>query len=356
MSSLQKFHRRTQPFKVNALHTGTVSISGNPWVNKILTATNTIADVDGLGTFAYQWKRSGSAISGATGTTYTLVSADVGNTITVTITYTDGKGFIETETSAATALVVNNTLHTGTVSISGTAEVGSVLTASNNIADADGLGTFSYQWTRSGSAISGATGTTYTLVSADVGNTITVTITYTDGKGFIETETSAATSSVTSTWPATAIGGGDNTHGYWLGDISTNKLVVAPKSTETTLIWGALGTTRSTVSTTNGLANTNTLAGFGQAAHPAAYAAKNLTTGGYNTWYLPAKDELMTLYSNKSRTPFATANSFVGSIYWSSTEKTSNNAWGQYLSGGYQSPSVPKNSGRYFRAVRRSVI
>ena len=158
------------------------------------------------------------------------------------------------------------------------------------------------------------------------------------------------------TWPALAIGGGDVTHGFWLGDISSNKLIVAPKSTEVSLAWGSAGgTTRSTVSTTNGLANTNTLAGFGTAAHPAAGRAKYLTTGGYNTWYLPAKDELNTLYSNKSAVPFATANSFVGSFYWSSTESNGNYAWKQNLSSGTQSTSN-KTGSYYVRAVRRSTI
>ena len=145
--------------------------------------------------------------------------------------------------------------------------------------------------------------------------------------------------------------------GFYLGFAGdgTSYMYVAPKSTEASLAWGSYGTTRSTVSTTNGLANTNTLAGFGQAAHPAAYAAKNLTTGGYNTWYLPAKNELNTMYSNKSATPFATANSFVGSAYWSSTEGNGGTAWIQNLSGGYQG-SYGKNPSRYVRAVRRSVI
>jgi len=250
---------------------------------------------------------------------------------------------------------VVNTLHTGTVTITGTAAVGSVLTATNNIADADGLGTFAYQWKRSGSAISGATGTTYTLVSADASNTITVTITYTDSKGFIETETSAATATVIVPPPFPSIGGGDAAYGFWLGDISSNKLIVAPKSTETSLAWGSSGTTRSTVSTTNGLANTNTLAGFGQTAHPAAYYAKNLTTGGYNTWYLPAKDELNTLYSNKSATPFATANSFVGAYYSSSSENNGPYIWSQYFSGGAQGLNY-KTGNLYVRAVRRSII
>ena len=39
---------------------------------------------------------------------------------------------------------------TGSVTITGTAEVGQTLTASNNLADADGLGTITYQWYRDG--------------------------------------------------------------------------------------------------------------------------------------------------------------------------------------------------------------
>ena len=158
------------------------------------------------------------------------------------------------------------------------------------------------------------------------------------------------------TWPPTAIGGGDEAHGYWLGTAGdgTSKLIVAPKSTEAQKEWGSYGTLRNTTSTTDGAANTNTLAAFGAAAHPAAYYCKNLTTGGYNTWYLPAKAELNTLYSNKSATPFATANSFVGATYWSSSERNANLSWLQNMNTGAQ-PSNSKNSStNWVRATRRS--
>jgi hypothetical protein len=148
--------------------------------------------------------------------------------------------------------------------------------------------------------------------------------------------------------------------GYWLGTAGdgVSKMYVAPKSTETQLAWGSRGTVRNTVSTTNGLANTNTLYSFGSAAHPAAYYCKTLTQGGYNTWYLPAKDELNTLYFNKSATPFATANSFVGSAYRSSTEGSGNYAWIQLMSTGMQwDYGYSKAIGSYYvRAVRRSTI
>jgi hypothetical protein len=145
--------------------------------------------------------------------------------------------------------------------------------------------------------------------------------------------------------------------GFYLGFAGdgTSYMYVAPKSTEVQKAWGSYGTTRSTVSTTNGLANTNTLYAFGSAAHPAAYYCKNLTTGGYNTWYLPAKNELNTLYSNKSATPFATANSFVGSSYLSSTEDDGYAVWRLNFGGGGQYIGS-RTASFYVRAVRRSII
>jgi Ca2+-binding RTX toxin-like protein len=108
--------------------------------------------------------------------------------------YTDAQGTDESVTSAATDLVANvNDLPTGTVTISGTATEDQTLTASNDLADEDGLGTISYQWQRDGVDIDGATGETYTLGQADVGAEITVVASYTDAQGTDESVTSAAT-------------------------------------------------------------------------------------------------------------------------------------------------------------------
>src|SRR5690606_13954543 len=155
---------------------GGVTVSGTATEDQTLTANNTLADADGLGAFNYQWKRGGANIGGATGSTYTLGDADVGETITVTISYTDGNGTLESITSTATASVTNvNDNPTGGVTIDGTAAEDETLTANNTLADADGLGTLSYQWKRGGMNIGGATGSTYTLGDDDVGETITVT-------------------------------------------------------------------------------------------------------------------------------------------------------------------------------------
>src|SRR6185437_91692 len=104
----------------------------------------------------------------------------------------------EAVSSAATATVTNvNDPPTGTVTIGGTAQENHVLTASNTLADADGLGTISYQWQRVGANVAGATVTTYTLGNADVGHTLDVVASYTDGHGTAESKASAATATVT---------------------------------------------------------------------------------------------------------------------------------------------------------------
>ena len=183
---------------VNDPPTGSVTISGTASKGQVLTASNTLADADGLGAISYQWQRDGINVVGATGSSYTLGNADVGHSIDVVAKYTDGHGTAEAVTSPSTAAVSNvNDPPTGAVTISGTASKGQVLTASNTLADADGLGAISYQWQRDGVDVAGATGGSYTLGNADVGHTIDVVAKYTDGHGTAEAVTSPSTAAVT---------------------------------------------------------------------------------------------------------------------------------------------------------------
>jgi cell shape-determining protein MreC len=180
---------------VNDVPTGTVTVSGTATQGQTLTASNNIADADGMGTITYHWLRGG-VDTGSTGTTYALTEADVGSTIAARATYTDGHGTAESVTSTATASVANvNDSPTGSVTVTGTATQGQTLTASNNIADADGMGTITYHWLRGG-VDTGSTGTTYVLSEADVGSAISARATYTDGHGTAETVTSSATAAV----------------------------------------------------------------------------------------------------------------------------------------------------------------
>jgi len=182
---------------VNDAPTGTVTISGTAEEDQTLTASNTLSDDDGLGPITYQWLRDGEVIIGATGETYTLTQADVGHEITVKANYTDQQGTAESVTSDPTGPVANvDDAPTGTVTISGTAEEDQTLTASNDIADEDGVASVTYQWYRDGAAIANATGATYQLTQADVSTAITVKATATDAFGNVVDFTSDPTGPV----------------------------------------------------------------------------------------------------------------------------------------------------------------
>ncbi len=179
----------------NNAPTGSVTISGSAIQGETLTATHDLADADGLGTVTYTWKAGGDELG--TGTEYVLTQSEVGRSITVTASYIDQAGYAENVVSDPTGPVENvNDPPTGTVSITGLAMVGRTLVATNELADADGLGTLGYQWKADGTEIGGATSSSYILTTEELGKVITVTVSYTDGEDTQETVTSGATDPV----------------------------------------------------------------------------------------------------------------------------------------------------------------
>jgi len=144
----------------------------------------------------YQWYRNGVTIDGATGTGYVLTAADAGANITVAVTGTKAGYSATTVTSTPTAPVALGRFSSApTPKISGTPTVGRTLTADPR--KWSPAATFSYQWHRGDTAIEGATGSTYMLVSADSGQKIRVTVTATAPGYETTSTTSAATKKVT---------------------------------------------------------------------------------------------------------------------------------------------------------------
>ena len=207
-SGKSDFARITIPTTTSAAPTGAPTVSGTARVGQRVTAsTSAISDADGLqnATFTFQWIRNdGSAdtdIPGATGSSHTLADADLGKTVKVRVSFTDDAGNDEALTSAPTGSVEAraDSPATGSPSITGTVQVGETLTAdTSGISDSDGLGgvTYAYQWLADDADISGATGTTYTLVDADEGKSIKVQVSFTDDAGNDESLTSDATAAV----------------------------------------------------------------------------------------------------------------------------------------------------------------
>jgi hypothetical protein len=186
-------------------NTALPAITGSAAQDQVLTAGRGSWTSRPTG-YAYQWQRcdgsgaSCAAVAGATGTSYTVVAADVGSTLRVQVTASNSGGST-TASSAATAVVApplpaNTTLP----AITGSAVQGQVLSASQGSWTGSPTG-YGYQWQRcdgSGagcSAIAGATGTSYTVVAADVGSTLRVQVTASNAGGSTSAS-SAATAGV----------------------------------------------------------------------------------------------------------------------------------------------------------------
>jgi len=194
----------------NNTPTGTITITGTPAQGSPLGTNSTIADADGLGSFAYTWQMEvGSSwvdIAGATASSFTPLEAQVGARLRVVVRYTDTAGTAEVVTGTPSNAVANvNDAPTGLLVIAGDAKQGVVLRAENNIADADGMGPLSYRWQSSADAgqswvdIAGATGANFTPTQAEVGKLVRVRVDYVDGHGTAEAFTSQPTTTVANT-------------------------------------------------------------------------------------------------------------------------------------------------------------
>ena len=120
-------------------------------------------------------------IAGATASTYTLTSADLDQLISVKVTATNSAGNA-TATAVPTAQITSPPINTVAPVIGGAAIVGNVLTATAGTWTGSAPISYAYQWKR-GSTNVGTNASTYTLVTADSGSTMTVVVTATNSAG-----------------------------------------------------------------------------------------------------------------------------------------------------------------------------
>jgi len=141
-------------------------------------ATFSIVISGGTAPVTYQWKRNGAVISGATSASYTIpatVIGDNGATFVVDIINPAGTLSGAAASLTVTAPVVSPTIATQPANVS--VIVGAPATFS--VVISGGTAPVTYQWKRNGTAIAGATTTSYTIpatVTGDNGATFTVDI------------------------------------------------------------------------------------------------------------------------------------------------------------------------------------
>src|SRR2546426_994151 len=145
------------------------------------TATFTVVAA-GTAPLSYQWQKNGVNIAGATSASYTTPAttiSDSGSTFRVVVTNTAG-----TVTSSAATLTVNPAPVAPTILTQPSSQtVTAGQTASFTVA-ATGTAPLSYQWNKNGTAITGATSSTYTTpatTNSDSGAQFTVVVSNTVG-------------------------------------------------------------------------------------------------------------------------------------------------------------------------------
>jgi len=187
-------------------NTSPPTISGDPREGQTLTASPGTWSGTTPITYSYQWFRCGAnldncaPLGGQTNNTYAVQSADVGNRLLVQVTATnaDGSGNAQASSAVVAPASGNAPQNTAKPKVTGTAQEGQTLTADNGTWTGTAPITYAYQWQRcdaSGAScadIAGATSGQFKTGSADVGKTLRIRVTASNGAG-----SSAATSDQT---------------------------------------------------------------------------------------------------------------------------------------------------------------
>jgi hypothetical protein len=171
------------------------SITSQPSSAKITAGQSATFQVAATGTapMTYQWKKNGAAVSGANASTYTTpaeTTADNNAQFTVSVSNSAG-----TATSSAAVLSVASAVVAPSITTQPASQtISSGKTATFSVA-ATGTGPLSYQWSKGGVAISGATGSTYTTPAQTATAQFTVTVSNSAGSVTSNTATLTVTAS-----------------------------------------------------------------------------------------------------------------------------------------------------------------
>jgi hypothetical protein len=230
-------------------------VSGTATVGQTLSTTNGTWTGAPAPTFTYQWQRTGVDIGGATSSTYVLVAADYANTIRCVVRATNiiAPAGVTANSNSTASVAGNAPVNTVAPAVTGTATVGQTLSTTNGTWTGVPTPTFTYQWQRVTTNISGATSSTYVLVAADAGNTIRCVVTGTNA-------VSAVSANSNSTASVAAIAPGAPTIGTATATGVTTATVVytAPASNG-----GATITSYTATSSPSGITGTLSQAGSG---------------------------------------------------------------------------------------------
>ena len=234
-------------------------ITSQPVSQTVLAGANVTFTVGASGTapLSYAWRRNGSAISGATASSFTTNNVQAASAGSYSVLVSNSSG----STNSANAVLVVNSPPAITAQPTDT-YTGLGLSAAFGVT-ATGTSPLSYQWQRNGGTLAGATTNSLTFASAQMTNAGTYTVVVTNSYGSV-----TSSNAVLSVWPLVAWGRDD----YGEAEIPSARLTnvtaiasglyhnLALRSDGTVAAWGA------------GATNSGSNPNFGQALVPGGLA------------------------------------------------------------------------------------
>jgi hypothetical protein len=184
------------------------AITGSTVVGSTLTVSNgTWAGEDLI--YDYLWYRGDDPVWSQTTNTYVLTDADLGATIKCQVQVQNEVG-AQTVVSESTAVITSNPpVPSVNPAISGSANVGQVLTVSSGTWSGTPTITYQWQWAHISANIYGANTNSYTIVAEDLNRSLTCIVTATSNSGIAQyrvTPTAPVTGTLAITGDITATG------------------------------------------------------------------------------------------------------------------------------------------------------
>lgn len=143
---------------------------------------NFAVTASGTDPLAYQWRKDGAAIAGATSATYSITSTTAADAGTYTVVVSNSAG---SATSNGATLTVNAAASAPSITTqpsSQTVTTGSTVSFS---VTASGTAPLSYQWQKGGANISGATSATYSIAAVGAGDVGTYAVVVSNSAGSV---------------------------------------------------------------------------------------------------------------------------------------------------------------------------
>ena len=274
---------------------------------------------------AYQWKKNGSDIAGATSSTYKPVSSNELNDAKFSVVVTNSAGSVTSNEAVLSDVAI------GTQPTNQTAYTSKTATFS---VTATGTAPLSYQWKKNGTDISGATSSTYTTPATVIG----------DNNALYSVVVSNSAGTATSSTATLTV---NQRYSLVPNGASTYALTECVKDNSTGLTWegktaspatSRLGTSTytnydSTSSAQKSDGTNPTQAEIDASTNSIGYKNSVNTSAlcGYNDWRLPTKEELQGILASSGSpridiTWFPNTQAFA---YWSSSPYVGNSdfAW-----------------------------